>query len=180
MTKNALKGPGPIIECNRLPRGSNDYEKLFRENFAGSQRLTFAMIDELGWQKVADPTDVKCDVMHDVTDIVVYEIWKNDAKPRKVYYNAYAPRCSSFSFSQRKCMERSSGVPYGIGVRDAVTHDNVMWLRAIALCEIHHAVGDAFSTEHIFPTLALEFEETKELMGLPGVFLITFDNCVYG
>ncbi len=77
-------------------------------------------------------------------------------------------------------MERSSGAPYGIGVRDAVIHDNVMWLRTIALCKIHHAVGDAFSIEHIFPTLALEFEETKELMALPGVFLITFDNCVYG
>ena len=34
--------------------------------------------------------------------------------------------------------------------------------------------------EHIFPTLALEFAETKALLALPGIFLITFDNCQYG
>ena len=40
-------------------------------------------------------------------------------------------------------------------------------------------VGDFFSLEHIFPTLALESDQTKELLDLPGVFMLTWDNCQY-
>jgi hypothetical protein len=77
-------------------------------------------------------------------------------------------------------MERSKEAPFGVGIRDAVMHDNVMFLRTLRLCNIHRAVGDAFSIEHIYPTLALEFDDTKALLALPGVFLIVFDNCGYG
>ena len=39
--------------------------------------------------------------------------------------------------------------PFGVGVRESVVHDSVTWLRSVALCEIHHAVGDFLTIEHI-------------------------------
>ena len=70
--------------------------------------------------------------------------------------------------------------PYGVGIRESVVHDNVMWLRSVALCEIHHAVGDFFTIEHIYPSYVLELDRTKALLELPGVWLLTWDNCAYG
>jgi hypothetical protein len=134
----------------------------------------------LGESKVAEPIDVKWGPHHDITDIRVYALRKQEAKKRIIYYNHYAPRCSSFSKAQRKYMERTKEAPFGVGIRDAVIHDNVMFLQTLRLCNIHHAVGDAFSIEHIYPTLALEFDDTKALLALPGVFLVVFDNCGYG
>ena len=175
----ALKGPGPIVKCNRLPKGVEDYDFLFRENYAGSRRLTDAMIKELGKNRVDAPLDIKFSPDHDITQKWVYERRKKEAKARRVLYSHYSPKCSSFSKAQRSHMERSADAPYGIGARDTVVHDNVMFLRTVALCTIHHMVGDFFTLEHIFPTLALEFEQTKELLSLPGVFLLTWDNCQY-
>ena len=178
-TLNALKGPGPIVKCNRLPKGTGDYEHLFRENYAGSKRLTEAMIHELPKGKVGEPLDKMFHRDHDITQKYVYEKRKKEAKQRGTLYNHYSPKCSSFSKAQRGCNERRQESPYGIGAREAVVHDNVMFLRTVALCTIHHMVGDFFSLEHIFPTLALEFEETKALLDLPGVFMLTWDNCQY-
>ena len=61
----ALKGPGPIVKCNRLPKGVENYDFLFRENYAGSRRLTDAMIKELGNKRVDDPLDIKFSPDHD-------------------------------------------------------------------------------------------------------------------
>ena len=75
-----LKGPGPIVKCNRLPRGFKDYEHLFRETFAGSCRLTEAMDKHLRRalpndvrQLVGDPRDVLWSKDNDITDKRVYE-----------------------------------------------------------------------------------------------------------
>jgi hypothetical protein len=57
---------------------------------------------------------------------------------------------------------------------------NVIAVRTVNLCIIKHSIGDAFSIEHIYPTLLLEFECTKSLLVMPGVFVLTFDNCEYG
>ena len=57
---------------------------------------------------------------------------------------------------------------------------NVIAVRTANLCIIKHSIGDAFSIEHIYPTLLLEFECTKSLLAMPGVFVLTFDNCEYG
>ena len=77
-------------------------------------------------------------------------------------------------------MERSHGAPYGVGERDKVMESNVIAVRTVNLCIIKHSIGDAFSIEHIYPTLLLEFECTKSLLAMPGVFVLTFDNCEYG
>jgi hypothetical protein len=132
-----------------------------------------------GKQLVAEPCDALWGKHHDITDKRVYEVWKKLAKDRTVCYTHYSPRCSSFSLVQRQFLERRMNAPYGLGERESVVHDNVMFLRTVALCQIHHAVGDFFTIEHIYPTFALEFECTKQLLALPGVFMLTFDNCKY-
>ena len=45
---------------------------------------------------------------------------------------------------------------------------------------IHHAVGDAFSLEHIYLVLVMEFAELKELLAMPGVYVLIWDNCAFG
>ena len=52
---NAVKGPGPVIKCNRLPRGFEEYVHLFCD--ASSDRdhslLSATMVAAFGRQKVA-------------------------------------------------------------------------------------------------------------------------------
>ena len=57
---------------------------------------------------------------------------------------------------------------------------NVIAVWTVNLCIIKHSIGDAFSIEHIYPTLLLEFECTNSLLAMPGIFVLTFDNCEYG
>ena len=58
--------------------------------------------------------------------------------------------------------------------------DSKLAVRVAALCKIHHAVGDAFSIEHVFPTPMLQFQSYQELLNMPGVFVFTWDNCRFG
>ena len=111
----------------------------------------------LGAKRVAEPRDNKYSANHDISDKKVYEWWKKEAKARSTYYNHYSPCCKSFSAALRGLRERSKDAPYGIGAREGVMDDNDMFIRSVRLCMIHHAVGDAFSLEHIYPTLAMEF-----------------------
>ena len=68
LVRTALKGPGPIIKCNRRPQGWSSYLKWFRENFAGSAALTAAMRRTLPKDKVADPRDKRYSPQHDLLD----------------------------------------------------------------------------------------------------------------
>ena len=43
-----------------------------------------------------------------------------------------------------------------------------------------HEVGDAFSVEHMWPTPMLDFVCWSEFLALPGIYIVTFDNCGYG
>ena len=77
-------------------------------------------------------------------------------------------------------MELSRCAAYGVGERDKAMESNVIAIRTVNLCIIKHSIGDAFSIEHIYPALLLEFECTKSLLAMPGVFVLTFDNCEHG
>ena len=57
--------------------------------------------------------------------------------------------------------------------------DSTLMVRTCALAEMRHNVGDAFSIEHIYPTPMIEMDCYKKLLALPGVFLLTFDNCMF-
>ena len=80
----------------------------------------------------------------------------------------------------RHWRERSVDAPYGHGESEKVELHNKIAVRTCNLCRIKHAVGDAFSLEHIWPTDLVRFECYKELLSLPGIFAFTFDNCMFG
>ena len=65
-TRVALKGPSAIVSCNRQWHKLDEYKYLFRENCAGSKRLTQAMQRELGHKRVAPAEDVRFSDDHDM------------------------------------------------------------------------------------------------------------------
>jgi hypothetical protein len=77
-------------------------------------------------------------------------------------------------------MDAPNGDPSKELIREAVVTDSKLAVRVAALCKIHHAVGDAFSVEHVFPTPMLQFQSYQELLNMPGVFVFTWDNCRFG
>ena len=145
------------------PNGWSGYEFLFGETFAGSARLTDAMRSKLPKGKVREPRDILYGKQWDLLEQAVYDRAKKEAKQRLCYYNHYSPKCATFSPAQRHYMERSKALPYGAGERYQVEQDNKLAVRTCALCRMHHAVGDSFSIEHIYPSLMLEFGCYKEL-----------------
>ena len=180
-TRNASMGPGSIVACNRRLMDQREYLYLFEENMAGSARLTEAMKRVLPPARVARPRDIKFDPkLDDLLDNKVYEAYKKSIKSREVLYRHYSPSCNSFSGAQRGFQERSKAFPYGLNERQQVEDGNKLANRVVALATMIHAVGDFFSIEHIFPTAMLEFDSMKMLLALPGVHLLTFDNCAYG
>ena len=58
--------------------------------------------------------------------------------------------------------------------------DSVVQVRVENLAEMKHLVGDFFVIEHIWPTTMVQMDCFQRLLSLPGVFMITFDNCPYG
>ena len=89
-----------------------------------------------------------------------------------------------FTYAQAQYQQRSMEAPYGHPakevLRDSVITDSKLAVRIAALCRIHHAVGDAFAVEHVFPTPMLQFQSYQELLNMPGVFVFTWDNCQFG
>jgi hypothetical protein len=77
-------------------------------------------------------------------------------------------------------MDAPYGDPAQELIREAVITDSKLAVRVAALCKIHHAVGDAFSIEHVFPTPMLQFQSYQKLLNMPGVFVFTWDNCRFG
>ena len=57
-TRVALKGPTDVVKCNRKWHKLHEYQYLFRENCAGSARLTTAMKESLGAKRVAPLEDI--------------------------------------------------------------------------------------------------------------------------
>ena len=43
-----------------------------------------------------------------------------------------------------------------------------------------HEVGDYFSLEQPYGSVMLYLEEYQDLLGLPGVYLVIIDNCMFG
>ena len=73
----------------------------------------------------------------------------------------------------------------GAGQTSQTLSDDLTWqrpviLRTVALCEIHHAVGDAFSITHLWQIPLQEFTCVLELLSKPGILLLTWDECEYG
>ena len=58
-------------------------------------------------------------------------------------------------------------------------NDSKFMVRACKLAQMRHCLGEAFNIEHIYPTPMIEMDCYKELLALPGVFMLTFDNCMY-
>ena len=67
-----MKGPTDVVKCNRKWHRLDDYEYLFRENCAGSGRLTEAMRKALGDKRVAPPEDLLYSKLHDILNDRVY------------------------------------------------------------------------------------------------------------
>ena len=170
-----------MIQCNRLWDQLSKYEHLFGEMFAGSARLTAAMRKALGGAAVRAPRDKKYGDQWDLLQDRVYETMKKEVKDRKVFYEHYSPVCTTFTYAQAQYQQRSMTAPYGDGTgRPAVEQDTKLAVRTCALARIKHALGDAFSIEHVWPTPMLQFTCFQELLALPGVFLFTLDNCAFG
>jgi hypothetical protein len=170
VTLNVVKGPGPIIKCNRFPRGFEVYPHLFCDSGTDEKYslLGAQMAKQLGAQKVA-PNRKRSELI----DKKVYERWKKSAKDREVYYTQYSP-----------CADLAEEV-LGAGQTSQTLSDDLTWqrsiiLRTVALCEIHHAVGDAFSLTHLWQIPLQEFTCVRELLSKPGIVLLTWDECEYG
>ena len=110
---------------------------------------------------MAPPEDLLYSPAHDILNDRVYERKKKEAKGRVCFANHYAPRCPTFTYAQAQYQQRSMDAPYGDPakewIREAVVTESKLAVRVAALCKIHHAVGDAFSIEHVFPTPMLQF-----------------------
>ena len=133
---------------------------------------------------MAPPEDISYSPWHDILNDKVYERKKKEAKDRVCFSNHYAPRCATFTYAQAQYQQRSMDAPYGDPakevLRDSVVTDSKLAVRIASLCKIHHAVGDAFAIEHVFPTPMLQFLSYQELLNMPGVFVFPWDNCRFG
>ena len=75
-----LKGPNDIIKCNRNWHRLGSYTYLFRENCAGSGRLTTSVQRALGNKRVAPPEDILYGKEYDILNDAVYARKKKEAK----------------------------------------------------------------------------------------------------
>ena len=197
--RTALRSAGPVITCNRRPRPFADYDHLFAENMAGSCSLTNAMIEDLkavklsheawppGKDRVRKPRDIAWDhAAHDFSERKVFLDHKKEIKARLVLYEHWAPPCETFTQALAQYKMRFAGRPYGEGwtpeenprAEKLDKHTQI----AINVCgeaRTKHEVGDYFSVEHIWPTEMVHMTCYEELIGLPGVFIVIFDNCRY-
>ena len=136
-SKVSLKGPADVIKCNRKWHVLTDYKHIFRENTAGSGRLTIAMRKALGDDLVAPPEDILYSPTHDLLKDKVYERKKKEAKDRDTFLNHYAPKCSTFTYAQAQYQQRSMEHPYGDPgkgpLREAVLTDTKLAMRVCSL-----------------------------------------------
>ena len=136
--------------------------------------MTTMVAKALGANRVAPPEDILYSKEHDILQNKVYDRKKKEAKDRTAFCNHYAPRCATFTYAQAQYQQRSMEAPYGRPdkeeLREAVITDSKLAVRVAALCKIHHAVGDAFTIEHIFPTAMLQMASYQELINTPGFF----------
>ena len=176
ISKVVLKSAGPVITCNRAP--ASTYEFVFRENFAGSEHLTTAMRKSFGKQ-VDEATDIIKGAQYDLREKWVYEREKKRMKSRCTLIDHWSPNCRTASRANRKPY-RWKDEPYGHVQDEKLMDDSVLMVRTAKLAMIKHMVGDFFGIEHIYPTPMLEMDCYKELLALPGVFVLTWDNCMYG
>ena len=167
-----------------------EYEHLFGENMAGSARLTGAMKKELqkahspAWtskdSKARQPRDILTTPWYDLREKTVFQFHKKEIKARTVLYEHFAPPCQTFSSALAQYRKRFKGRPYGEGQYDEKLDEHTkICIYTCGLARAKHEVGDFFSIEHIWPTEMVNLSCYEELIGLPGVYVLTFDNCRY-
>ncbi len=98
---------------------------------------------------------------------------EKSAKDREVHYTQYSP-----------CVDLVEEV-LGAGQTSQTLAASLTWqrsiiLRNVALCETHHAVGDAFSLTHLWQFPLQEFTCVRELLSKTGILVLTWDECEYG
>ena len=166
---------------------------------AGSCALTDAMIEDLkavklpreawppGKDRVRRARDFAWDgPSQDFAERKVFLDHKKEIKARQVLYEHWAPPCETFTQALAQYKMRFAGRPYGEGwtpeenprAEKLDRHTQI----AINVCgeaRTKHEVGDFFSIEHIWPTEMVNLSCYEELIGLPGVFIVIFDNCRY-
>ena len=108
-----------------------------------------------------------------------------EIKAREVLYEHWAPPCQTFSPALAQHRARYKQDLYGSDcpseAREQLVDEHTRLCQYVCkLCRAKHEVGDFFSAEHIYPSLMLDFKCWKELVGLPSVFIVVFDNCQYG
>ena len=81
---------------------------------------------------------------------------------------------------RRRTDEQPCGVPGDDGEIPTKVRDETFLLEVTCkLARIKHEVGDAFTVEHIFPTPMLYMQCWIDLLSLPGIYIVTWDNCRY-
>ena len=90
----------------------------------------------------------------------------------------WSPPCTTNTSASRK-PRRWKDEPYGRTQDADLMQDSVVQVRVAKLAMAKHLVGDFFTIEHIFPTQMIEMDSYQELLALPGVFMLTWDNCEY-
>ena len=94
-----------------------------------------------------------------------------------------APPCATFSTLQnmrRGGPLRTPSDIYGHTWVPRVALGNACWLRALALARALHRRGGHFIIEHPARSMAWIMPETAALRNLPGIHLITLDQCAFG
>ena len=156
--RQALVGPGPIIACNRKPRGFEDYETVFCEVGHPLVGLTASVRRAVAPFRAAPAVDVSPTTSDFLGNKYVYERLKKDIKRRSCYHWHFTvPWVSEFD-----------------DLLDLVVN------RVVALCHIVHMVGDAFSILSPWPSHGVSLPRTRELGELPGVCAVRVDGCEYG
>ena len=175
-TRIALKGPGPIIACNRMRKPWEEYEYLFREWMAGSGVLTEAMRKALGasavrkgkkWSEGAKKVGRPVDILYDPR-LMDLRIKANAArakqmmKKRSVFCEHFAPSCTTSCLINTH-KRRTRKKPYGSSDKEIpydkkVDEETWMMILVCKLVRIKHEVGDAFTAEHIYPSPMLEMK----------------------
>jgi hypothetical protein len=159
-----------------MPKQSYDY--VFREGMAGSENLTSAKKKRFGKQ-VEEASEILKGPQHDMREKWVYEREKKRVKSRCTMIDHWSPNCQTASKADRN-PKRWKNAPYGVTQDKNLMDDSVIMVRCAKLAMMKHMIGDLFGIEHIYPTPMLELDSYKELLAMLGVFVLTWDNCMYG
>ena len=156
-TKNVAQGESPVIGCNRQLQHREKYNVFFQE-FCPQARYSFSgpVTEALGerMKKRVERKEFKGDMTK-----VQYEWLKKSIKKREVLHRHWNLLPSVW--------ESAEADPDSIR-------------RVASLCQISHSVGDAFSLVDSHPSVIDTSPMFKELLALPGVYVITLDQCGHG